>query len=130
MSWQLASEASDGIFDAAFFPRASGVTEVAAATECGVDCMVESELGSIIAGDRLAYGFGEFSQGSGEGFATDRPVLSGWRRIRALRDVRSGATRMNWLFCRKAIRSASQFLGRCPGAMRAATSAGRWSIET
>ena len=49
-SWQVSSEASDGVFDAAFLPRGVFVTEEGR----DADCVVECELSTIVHGQGLA----------------------------------------------------------------------------
>ena len=91
----MSSEPSDGIFDAAFFPRASDMAEVALGTEICVDFVVECELGSVVIGDGLAHIFGSFRRIFVSVSWMARAVLLGCRWMKALRERRSWATRMN-----------------------------------
>jgi hypothetical protein len=50
-SGKCASEASDGVFDAALLPRCSGIAEVSADAEVACEVLVPVELGAVIEGN-------------------------------------------------------------------------------
>src|SRR6266496_6565126 len=65
---QVSSEASDGIFDAAFLPGAMGVAEVGFDAELLGEQVVEGELGSVVDGEGGAAPFGEGTEQACDGF--------------------------------------------------------------
>ena len=79
-SGQAASEASDGVFDAAFLPWGSGIAEVGFDADLAAEALVFAELAAIVEGDGLAQRWCEGCEQIGQAVSDAVGLEAGLRR--------------------------------------------------